>query len=89
MVEKENEADDPYEFVAVRFPVEEGVDQDERMARVFVEEYALLGVPRHRILQLFRSQQFASTNAIYVNRGQAFVEAIIEDIYGPQAQEVA
>ncbi|HMS57488.1 MAG TPA: hypothetical protein PKA49_01445 [Tepidiformaceae bacterium] len=89
MVEKENEADDPYEFVAVRFPVEEGVDQDERMARVFVEEYALLGVPRHRILQLFRSEHFAGTNAIYVNRGQAFVEAIIADIYGPLPQEVA
>jgi len=33
MAEKEFELDDPYEFVAVRFPVDSAVDQDEVMAR--------------------------------------------------------
>lgn len=89
MVDKEHEADDPYEFVAMQFPAEPGVDQDERMARVFIEEYALLGVPRHRIIRIFRSTQFAGTNAILVSRGEAFVEAIIADVYGPLPVEVA
>jgi hypothetical protein len=37
MAEKDLEQDDPYEFVAVRYPVEAGVDADAEMARCFVE----------------------------------------------------
>ncbi|MEP7215856.1 MAG: hypothetical protein ABI782_06340 [Anaerolineaceae bacterium] len=82
MVEKEVEDDDPFEFVAVRFPLAEGVDADALMARTFIEEYALIGMPRQKMLQLFQSQFFAGTNAILVSRGEAFVQAIIDDVYG-------
>ena len=89
MAEKEFEADDPYEFVAVRFPMQPGVDADAVMARCFIEEYALMGMPRAKMLHLFRSQFFAGTNAILESRGEAFVTAIINDVYGPAvAQEV-
>ncbi len=89
MADKELEDDDPYEFVAVRFPMEEGVDADEVMARCFVEEYALMGMPPDRMLALFRSAFFAGTNAILQRRGEEFVESIIRDVYGPAAQGVA
>ncbi len=89
MVEKEFEADDPYEFVAVRFPVAEGVDADALMARTFIEEYALMGMPRLKMLQLFHSQFFAGTHAILEARGEPFVQAIIDDVYGPAVLQEA
>ena len=85
--EKEFEADDPYEFVAMQFPVEPGVDPDEAMARCFIEEYALLGMPRPLIMRMFDSPQFAGTFAIRVRRGKAFVAAIADSIYGRPAAE--
>lgn len=85
MAEKEFEGDDPYEFVAVRYPVEPGVDADERMARVFIEEYALMGMPREKMMHIFRSQAFNGTHAVLESRGQAFIEAIIADVYGSPA----
>jgi hypothetical protein len=89
MADKELEDDDPYEFVAVTFPMENGVDADELMARCFVEEYALMGTPRDRMFVLFRSKFFAGTNAILERRGEEFVRAIIDGVYGPAVQEVA
>ena len=89
MAEKDIEADDPYEFVAVRFPMPEGIDADEVMARTFIEEYALMGMPRERMLVLFQSKFFAGTHAILESRGEAFVQAILDDVYGPAPSEVA
>lgn len=90
MAEKEFELDDPYEFVAVRFPVDSAVDQDEVMARCFIEEYALIGMPRDRMLHLFRSPAFVSPHGILESRGEAFVQQIIDDVYGqPVAEEVS
>ena len=89
MAEKHLEEEDPYEFVAVRFPSPEGVDMDAVMTRCFVEEYALMGTPRDRIMVLFRSRHFAGTNGIFQRRGESFVQAIIDDVYGPAVQEVA
>lgn len=90
MAEKHFELDDPYEFVAERVPLEPGVDGDEVMARCFIEEYALMGTPRQKMLLLFRSKFFAGTNVIYQNRGEEFVQRIIDDVYGvAQPQEVS
>ncbi|MCC6381894.1 MAG: hypothetical protein IT304_05255 [Dehalococcoidia bacterium] len=89
MAEKELEADDPYELVNVRFPFEPGVDGDEVMARVFIEEYALMGMPRQKLLNLFRSPYFAGTHAILANRGEGFVHRLVDEVYGPEAQEVS
>ena len=86
--EKEFEADDPYEFVAMRYPVEPGTDPDEAMARCFIEEYALMGMPRDRIMRMFRSAAFRGTNAILERRGEAFVVAIADEVFGQPATEV-
>ena len=83
MAEKELEADDPMEFVAMRYPVPPGVDGDEVMARCFIEEYALMGMPRAKVAQLFRSRFFKGTHAILESRGEAFVQRLIDQVYGP------
>lgn len=89
MAEKELESDDPYEFVAVRFPMDPGVDGDEAMARCFIEEYALMGMPRQKILQLFQARHFAGTYAILQKRGEPFVRQLIDEVFGVgQPQEV-
>lgn len=87
MAEKDIEADDPYEFVAMRYTAEPGTDPDEVMARCFIEEYALMGMPRDRIMRLFHSAHFAGTHAILERRGEAFIRAISDDIYGSTAEE--
>lgn len=89
MAEKDFEADDPYEFVGMRYPAEPGTDPDELMARAFIEEYALMGMPRDRIMRMFVSPFFAGTNGILERRGESFVRAIFDDIYGRPAAEVS
>lgn len=81
MAEKEVEDDDPFEFVAVRYPADPAVDSDEVMARCFIEEYALFGAPPERIAQLFHSPFFAGTHAILESRGPEFVQRIIDDVF--------
>jgi len=88
VAEKELEGDDPFEFVAVRFPAAPGVDIDAEMARCFVEEYALMGMPRARVMTLFRSKFFAGTHEILQSRGEGLIEAVIEQVYGPAKPEV-
>ena len=83
---KDLEADDPYAFVAVRFPVDPGVDPDEQMARCFIEEYALLGWPRERVRRLFDFETFSGTHDILRRRGPAFVDALVADVFGPQRE---
>jgi hypothetical protein len=90
VAEKHLEADDPYAFVAARYPAEPGVDAEAVMARCIVEEYALMGVSRQKMMQLFRSRAFAGTHAILASRGEAFVQQIIDEVYGAvPAQEVS
>ena len=88
MPDKELEGDDPFEFVAVRFSAPPGVDMDAEMARCFVEEYALMGMPRTTMMRLFQSPKFAGTHSILQSRGHEFVQRIIDSVYGPPtAQE--
>lgn len=89
MADKELEDDDPFELVGVRIPVDPSIDADADMARCFVEEFALLGVPRERITQLFRSPFFAGTHAILESRGEAFVQGIIAGVFDPPAMREA
>jgi len=83
MAEKEFEGDDPMEFVAHRFPVPPGVDMDAEMARCFIEEYALMGMPRERVFHLFSSRFFAGTHAVLESKGEAFIRSLIDGVYGP------
>jgi hypothetical protein len=80
--DKELDVDDPYELVAVQVPGPPGYDGPAEMARVFIEEFALMGWPPERILRLFRSRAFAGTHAVYEERGEAFVQALIDAVFG-------
>lgn len=87
MAVKEIESDDPYEFVAMRYTAAPGTDPDEVMARCFIEEYALMGMPRKHIMRMFESARFTGTNSILERRGAAFIRAISDDVYGHPAEE--
>ncbi|GIW56887.1 MAG: hypothetical protein KatS3mg082_3291 [Nitrospiraceae bacterium] len=87
MTEKEFELDDPYAFVATRFPVPDAVDQDAVMARCIVEEYALMAMPPEKALRMFASPYFVGTHEIYRRRGESFVREIIRSVYGRKPGE--
>ena len=81
--EKEVENDDPYELVGVRFPVPEGVDADAHLARIFVEEYAVIGWTPVRIRELFDSPMFAGAHDLVRRRGPGIVDDAIATVFGP------
>jgi hypothetical protein len=81
-LKKETESEDPYAFVALRYETEPGVDPDAAMARCVTEEFAMMGFSPERILRLFQLATYAGVYAIYERRGEAFVRAIIEDVFG-------
>lgn len=85
MAEKHFDAEDPLEFVAHGFPVEDGVDQDAVTARCFVEEFALMGKSPRAVKALFTSDHFVGTHDILARRGAEFVDRIIEDVFGEPA----
>jgi len=85
MAEKDFESDDPYEFVAMRYPVDPGTDADEVMARCFIEEFALMSMSRQKTMRLFASPQFAGTHDILARRGRAFIERLADEVYGQPA----
>lgn len=88
MAEKDLETDDPYEFVAIRYPVEPGTDADEVMARCFIEEFALMSMSRQKTMRLFASPQFAGTYDILARRGRDFIERLAAEVYGTPAGEI-
>lgn len=86
--DKEYEGDDPFEFVAMRFPVEPGRDAEAEMARCFIEEYALMGMPRDRMMALFRSPRFQGTHSVLQSHGESFIQQLIDSVYGANPPEV-
>lgn len=87
MSAKAFELDDPYALVGVAFPVTESEELDREMTRAIVEEYALLGMPRAKVWRLFSSPFFAGTHAILRRRGEAFVQAVIDEVFGRVPEE--
>jgi hypothetical protein len=83
---KELEEDDPYELVAMRLPAPPGWDAPALMARTFIEEFALMGWKRNRIMQLFRSKAFAGSHAVYEERGEAFIARLMDEVFGPEGE---
>jgi len=84
--EKSVEDDDPYELVGVRFPVPEGVDADAELARIFVEEYAVIGWSPQRIRELFAAPLFAGAHDLVRRRGQGIVDDAIATVFGESSE---
>ena len=76
------EDDDPFELRGVVFPADEATSR--AMALCFVEEYALLGFPREAIARLFESPAFHGTRALAQQHGRAFVEQLLDTVFGPE-----
>ncbi len=85
-MEKEFELDDPYEMVGVMIPSPPGEDLTSEMVKVFMEEYAVLGFSRERIMRLFENPFYAGVHAVYQQRGEAFVNGIADQIFGPSRE---
>lgn len=69
--------EDPYELVGMVIPGEEG--QDEAMAQAFIEEFILLGWARKQLMTLFTSPLYLGTHRIYQGKGEAWVQALIDE----------
>lgn len=76
------EQDDPFELHGIVFPADEATSRE--MARCFVEEYALLGFPREAIARLFESPAFHGTRALAQQHGRAFIEQLLDAVFGPE-----
>lgn len=74
------ESDDPYAFVAIGFPNMVGHDPHTEMAKTFIEEYLIMGVPSDEIIELFHDPQYRGPYAILQAKGKEFVSALIEEI---------
>jgi len=87
-VSKHVEDEDPYEFVAVRFPSPPGHDADLIMAQTFVEEFALMGYDRASVRELFDTPFYAAPHGVLQRRGAEFVEEVLTGVFGPQDHKV-
>jgi len=77
---KHAEAEDPFEATAMFIENPPGYDGIAAMARAFVEEYAMMGWPRDRIMRLFREPRYAGAHAVYHQRGEAFITSLLDDV---------
>jgi len=81
---RDPDAEDPLEIVGVVLdrPIDDrGLDD---MARTFVEEYALMGWPPKRILDMFRRPFYAGAHGAYERLGEEHIKTLIEETVGPE-----
>lgn len=88
MTAKSHEADDPYALVGQGFPVPSDYDSVGLMARTFVEEYAMIGFDRERVMRLFRSARYQGPHGVLRLRGEAYVKELLDSVFGSD-EEVA
>jgi hypothetical protein len=81
MVDKEYEADDPLEMVGVQIPSAGDADLRD-MALCFAEEFIRGGWSKENILKMFRDPFYQGPYLAWRQKGDAFVEAVIEDALG-------
>jgi hypothetical protein len=68
---------DPHELVGVTIPASPETTRD--MAYVFAEEFARMGMPRERILWLFRYPFYAGAHGAYRELGADAIAEIVEE----------
>ena len=76
MAQKEFDDDDPMELVGVALP---GGDVDS-MAKGIVEEFVRMGCEDSTLLDLFANPVYAATHAIYREKGEEYVTALIRKV---------
>jgi hypothetical protein len=71
------EPEDPQELVGVELPGDEAVTRE--MAEAFADEFAQLGLPRARILALYREPEYAGAHRAWRLLGDAEIERIVDE----------
>ena len=82
MTAKLPEPEDPLQIVGVVLDRPIDAAGHEAMARTFVEEYALMGWPPHRILEMFRRPFYAGAHDAYEALGEDRVRSLIAQTFG-------
>lgn len=80
MAPKPFEPDDPLALVGVAVDAKTGAVDE--MARCLVEEYVRDGWDADRLLALFRNPFYRALHAIYRERGEEAVRALIAEVTG-------
>lgn len=57
-------------------------DTSDAMTECFVEEFMRLGHGPAQILALFRNPHYTGPNMVFQNRGEDFVRAKVEEVFG-------
>lgn len=81
---KPYEADDPSELVGVSLPIVPDADAWEEMATAFIEEFALMGWGRERVVRLFANERFAGPHGAMRALGAERIRALVEAAF-PEA----
>lgn len=71
--------EDPYELVGMVIPGDD--DQTDMMAQALIEEYLLLGWSKKKLMSLFTNPFYLGTHRIYQEKGEAYVQALIDEIF--------
>ena len=78
MPKDEFDPEDPNELVGVALPAG---DADEiHMTTCVVEEFLRMGMPRAQLLEKFENPFYRMTHGIYLRRGRAWVEGLIDTV---------
>ena len=78
MATKAFEPDDPMALIGVSIEADRGAADE--MARCLVEEYLREGFDEARLLVLFRNPFYRALHAIYRERGEEAVRALIAEV---------
>ena len=79
MPKDEFDFDDPMELNGVGFITDE--DTTDSMCECFIEEFMRMGYGHRQILGLFRTPHYIGMNMVLQNRGEAFIQQKIEEIF--------
>ena len=83
---KPYEPDDPTELVGVRLPHDLDDAAVREMATTIVEEFALMGWGRERVLRLFSNPRFAVPHRAYLALGEKRIRELIAGVF-PGAED--
>jgi hypothetical protein len=79
MPKDEPHSDDPLELKGMVFP-NQGEQDVREMTTSIIEEYMRIGWKAESILELFRNPRFRMTNTIYREKGEKFVQEMIDKV---------
>lgn len=65
----------------MHLPPVPGHDSTAQMAACMIEEYALMGFARDRLLDMFKNPHYQALYTVYRTRGEEFVNSLMDTVY--------